>query len=269
MAQQSQVTNNLRLRRSFGKIKKIIDIPNLIEIQKRSYDEFLQVSVASDQRTDVGLQGVFKSVFPDQGFQRDRVARVRELRTRDAQVRRRRMPSARHDLRRADQGQNPARDLGRRERPPLDQERQGAGSLLRRNAADDPQRHVHGERHRTGYRLAAPSLARRVLRARQGQDPLDRQALVLGADDSLSRKLDRFRVRPARRAVRADRPPAQVPRHRAAARARDDYRGPAQLLLQKRRDPARRQAARQAASIPSCWRACASAARSRIRAAAR
>ncbi|HEV3111212.1 MAG TPA: DNA-directed RNA polymerase subunit beta [Candidatus Binataceae bacterium] len=68
MAQQSQVTTNLRLRRSFGKIKKIIDIPNLIEIQKRSYDEFLQADAASDQRTDSGLQGVFKSVFPIKDF---------------------------------------------------------------------------------------------------------------------------------------------------------------------------------------------------------
>jgi DNA-directed RNA polymerase subunit beta len=68
MAQQSQVTSNLRLRRSFGKIKKIIDIPNLIEIQKRSYDEFLQRDVSVEQRTDTGLQGVFKSVFPIKDF---------------------------------------------------------------------------------------------------------------------------------------------------------------------------------------------------------
>jgi DNA-directed RNA polymerase subunit beta len=68
MAQQSQVTTNLRLRRSFGKIKKIIDIPNLIEIQKRSYDEFLQADVAAEERTDSGLQGVFKSVFPIKDF---------------------------------------------------------------------------------------------------------------------------------------------------------------------------------------------------------
>src|ERR1700738_2664746 len=67
-AQLSQVTSNLRLRRSFGKIKKIIDIPNLIEIQKRSYEEFLQAGVASDQRTDTGLQAVFKSVFPIKDF---------------------------------------------------------------------------------------------------------------------------------------------------------------------------------------------------------
>jgi len=60
----SRVANNLRLRRSFGRIKKIIDIPNLIEIQKRSYDDFLQRDVAPSERRDVGLQGVFRSVFP-------------------------------------------------------------------------------------------------------------------------------------------------------------------------------------------------------------
>ncbi|HYB91924.1 MAG TPA: DNA-directed RNA polymerase subunit beta, partial [Candidatus Binataceae bacterium] len=68
MAQQTQITSNLRIRRSFGKIKKIIEIPNLIEIQKRSYDEFLQAGVAPDQRQDTGLQAVFKSVFPIKDF---------------------------------------------------------------------------------------------------------------------------------------------------------------------------------------------------------
>src|SRR5579883_1470181 len=68
MAQHSQVTSNFRLRRSFGKIKKIIDIPNLIEIQKRSYEDFLQADVPPDQRTDTGLQAVFKSVFPIKDF---------------------------------------------------------------------------------------------------------------------------------------------------------------------------------------------------------
>src|ERR1700747_2767725 len=68
MAQLSQVTSNLRFRRSFGKIKKIIDIPNLIEIQRLSYDEFLQAGVPADQRTDTGLQAVFKSVFPIKDF---------------------------------------------------------------------------------------------------------------------------------------------------------------------------------------------------------
>jgi DNA-directed RNA polymerase subunit beta len=65
---QVHVTSNLRIRRSFGKIKKIIEIPNLIEIQKRSYDDFLQVGISTEDRADVGLQAVFKSVFPIKDF---------------------------------------------------------------------------------------------------------------------------------------------------------------------------------------------------------
>jgi len=64
----SRVANNVRFRRSFGRIRKIVDIPNLIDIQRRSYDEFLQLGVASSDRHDVGLQGVFKSVFPIKDF---------------------------------------------------------------------------------------------------------------------------------------------------------------------------------------------------------
>ena len=53
-----------RFRKSYASIKKIIDIPNLIDIQKTSYERFLQSLVDSEQREDIGLQGVFKSVFP-------------------------------------------------------------------------------------------------------------------------------------------------------------------------------------------------------------
>ena len=63
-----QVANNVRLRRDFGRIKKIIDLPYLIEIQKNSYDLFLQRDVPEDQRQDIGLQAVFKSVFPIKDF---------------------------------------------------------------------------------------------------------------------------------------------------------------------------------------------------------
>ncbi len=63
-----QVANNLRLRRTFGRIKKIVEIPNLIDIQQRSYEEFLQRDIAPESRADTGLQGVFKSVFPIKDF---------------------------------------------------------------------------------------------------------------------------------------------------------------------------------------------------------
>ena len=63
-----QVANNVRMRRDFGRIEKIIDLPYLIEIQKNSYDLFLQRDVPEDQRKDIGLQAVFKSVFPIEDF---------------------------------------------------------------------------------------------------------------------------------------------------------------------------------------------------------
>jgi len=62
------IQNNFRIRRSFAKIPKAIEIPNLIDIQKASYKQFLQESLPADQRADVGLQGVFKSVFPIKDF---------------------------------------------------------------------------------------------------------------------------------------------------------------------------------------------------------
>jgi len=57
-----------RTRRNFGKIEKIIDIPNLIEIQRDSYDRFLQKDVPHEGRKDMGLQGAFRSVFPISDF---------------------------------------------------------------------------------------------------------------------------------------------------------------------------------------------------------
>ncbi|HSC70735.1 MAG TPA: DNA-directed RNA polymerase subunit beta, partial [Candidatus Methylomirabilis sp.] len=51
-------------RVSFAKIHEIIGIPNLIEIQQRSYDQFLQTRIPPQEREDSGLQGVFTSIFP-------------------------------------------------------------------------------------------------------------------------------------------------------------------------------------------------------------
>ena len=62
------IQNNFRARKSFAKIGKIIDIPNLIDIQKQSYEKFLQKDTPLDKRDDLGLQGVFKSVFPIKDF---------------------------------------------------------------------------------------------------------------------------------------------------------------------------------------------------------
>jgi len=55
-------------RKNFGRVKKFLDIPNLIEIQTRSYEKFLQQELAPVKRGSSGLQGAFKSVFPISDF---------------------------------------------------------------------------------------------------------------------------------------------------------------------------------------------------------
>ena len=207
--------NVYRERKDFSKIKTTVPIPNLIEIQRKSYERFLQMNRLPSEREDAGLQSVFKSVFPISDFRensslefieysignweckcgklagpappaqavhelrrdahrrsvrRPRGAlpalrqgepgarrRLRHLRPHgrdEAQVRRRRVPGARHDLRRAAQGHDPSRRLeqGPRDRRQDHPRHQGAGGLLRRHPADDRQRHVHHQRHRARHR---------------------------------------------------------------------------------------------------------------------
>jgi DNA-directed RNA polymerase subunit beta len=60
--------SNLRVRKSYAKNKQVIDIPNLIELQKSSYEAFLQKDVDIDKRGEDGLNGVFRSVFPISDF---------------------------------------------------------------------------------------------------------------------------------------------------------------------------------------------------------
>ncbi len=64
----SIVQTNFRVRKNLGRVRRIVDIPNLIDIQKSSYDKFLQMSVPQNQRHEVGLQAVFRSVFPIKDF---------------------------------------------------------------------------------------------------------------------------------------------------------------------------------------------------------
>src|SRR5258706_7226251 len=55
-------------RVDFSKIKASIPIPNLIEVQKKSYERFLQMDLLPSERDDTGLQAVFNSVFPITDF---------------------------------------------------------------------------------------------------------------------------------------------------------------------------------------------------------
>ena len=53
-----------RFRKRFGNIPEILDIPNLIEVQKSSYEEFLQRYIDPNKRENIGLQQVLKEIFP-------------------------------------------------------------------------------------------------------------------------------------------------------------------------------------------------------------
>jgi DNA-directed RNA polymerase subunit beta len=66
MSMRSSATK--RLRKNFGKIRKIVDIPDLIGMQRESYARFLQIDIPPEKRKDIGLQAVFKSVFPIKDF---------------------------------------------------------------------------------------------------------------------------------------------------------------------------------------------------------
>jgi len=62
------LSHDYRARKNFGKIQRIVEIPNLIQMQKESYDQFLQKDVRPEARANRGLQEVFKSVFPIEDF---------------------------------------------------------------------------------------------------------------------------------------------------------------------------------------------------------
>ncbi|HBR69808.1 MAG TPA: DNA-directed RNA polymerase subunit beta, partial [Rhodospirillaceae bacterium] len=61
-------TGKKRVRRSFGRIEEIAQMPNLIEVQHNSYEQFLQQGIAPEDRKMQGLQEVYSSVFPIKDF---------------------------------------------------------------------------------------------------------------------------------------------------------------------------------------------------------
>ena len=63
-----QLADNFRFRRKFGQIGEIVQIPHLLEIQRLSYEKFLQGEPGPEERMESGLHGVFRSVFPIKDF---------------------------------------------------------------------------------------------------------------------------------------------------------------------------------------------------------
>ncbi len=66
MLKSIEIIKHKRLK--FGKMEKVVDIPNLMNIQHESYDRFLQMNTLPEDREEIGLQEVFKSIFPIKDF---------------------------------------------------------------------------------------------------------------------------------------------------------------------------------------------------------
>ena len=64
----STLDSRKRVRRTFGQLEEVTPMPNLIDVQRFSYDTFLQMDVAAHQRAGLGLQETFKSVFPIEDY---------------------------------------------------------------------------------------------------------------------------------------------------------------------------------------------------------
>ena len=190
-------TPRKRIRKSFGRIPEVAPMPNLIDVQRSSYEGFLQMHIAPDSRTNTGLQEVFRGVFPIDDFAgRGRLEFVYyELEEPKYDVEeciQRGMNYAAPlkvilrlivwDLD-EDTGARSIRDI--KEQPVY----MGDMPLMTDNGTfiiNGTERVIVSQMHRS---------PRRVLRPRQGQDAQLRQVPVRSTRDPVSRLVARFRVR--------------------------------------------------------------------------
>ena len=228
-------TGRKRVRKVFGHVKEVGEMPNLIEVQKASYDQFLLMDPPKGGRPTEGLQAVFKSVFPIKDF----------ADTAHLEFVKYEYEAPKYDL-------DECRQRGMTYAAPLkvtlrlivfdvDPETQaksvkdikeqdvymGDMPLMTPNGTfivNGTERVIVSQMHRS---------ARRVLRPRQGQEPFLGQAAVRRAHHSLSRLVARHRVRREGHRLRAHRPAPQDSGDVAALCARPRRRGdPDDLLSQ-------------------------------------
>src|SRR3989338_6903096 len=57
-------TGKNAIRRSFSDVRDVVPVPNLIEVQSKSFNDFVQLDYLSSERQDIGLQKVLKDIFP-------------------------------------------------------------------------------------------------------------------------------------------------------------------------------------------------------------
>ncbi len=204
-------------------------MPHLLDIQTRGVPD--AAGPRRRRRSPAGrvARARLPRPVPDLRREREVQARLPELLPGRAEVLRRGVHRARHDLRRAAQGHAAARRLRGSRRPAPAQEHHREGGLPGRAADHDPARHVRHQRRRARRGEPAPPLAGRGVR---GGHPPERAAAVLGADHPVPGLVGRVHHRHPRRDLRPHRQEEEVPGHGAAPRVRlrDQRRHPEALL---------------------------------------
>ena len=66
-------------RESFSKIPAFVDVPDLLSIQTKAYQQFLQEWIPQEAREQIGLEGVFNNVFPDRRFTSELYSSIQDL----------------------------------------------------------------------------------------------------------------------------------------------------------------------------------------------
>ena len=201
-------------QRNFGQIYDVFPVPDLTEIQTRSYERFLQADVPAEERDRLRPRRGLPRDLPDQELRHDADAGIHQVRPGQAALRARRVPPAPPDLRPAAPRLAP---------PEQGRDRDRGVGLPRRHADHDRRRRVHHQRRRARRRQPAPPQPRRRLRRRdRGRRP---QAPRLPRHPR-ARKLDRAPGHQEGHAGRPDRPVGQVlvddaaPRHEPAVLVR-------------------------------------------------
>ena len=230
------IQSNFRIRKNLGRISRVIEVPNLIDIQKSSTTSSCRPTSRPTSGPRSGLQAVFRSVFPIKDFNGTSelvfVSYNLEKPKYDVEECRQRGMTFAAPIKVTTQLM--IYDTTRRWRAHRPRH-QGAGGLLRRDPADDRDRDVHHQRDRARRRVSQLHRSPGVFFDHdKGKTPLERQAPLQRARHPVPRLVARLRVRPEGHHLRPHRPPPEDARHGAPARARLLDAGSPQLLLQHR-----------------------------------
>ena len=232
-----------RIRKFYGKIREVAEMPNLIEVQKSSYDLFLNSGDQPTPQDGEGIKGVFQSVFPIKDFNETATLEfvkyelehpkydVEECMQRDMTYAAPLKVTLRLIVFEVDE------ETGARSVKDIKEQDVYMGDM--------PLMTPHGTFVVNGTeRVIVSQMHRspgRVLRPRQGQDPFLGQAAVHQPHHSLPRLVARLRVRRQGHRLRPHRPPPEAAGDDAALCARSRPGGHRRRLLRHRDLPPRRQ----------------------------